>query len=373
MILFWTRNFPSNKSGSAKVILEYLKNLKKENYYFVCEKKTNDNFFQIQNKKFIDSFKFNKFGRAGVLIKFFSIFIYIFLGIFIIKKYKIKKIFTVYNDIFWIFSSILISKLTSTELIFNIHDPLKNKSKFAGLMSKYLISFLEPYIFKNFKIVVLYESLKKYYENIYPKTNIFVVNHIFTRKKKVLKKFNENKKINVCFIGSIYDYNCLRLKRFIKFINMRNDFVFHIISQTSKKIIASKGIKFSKKVNFHYSLSQREINKFLQNANLLYLPLNDGNKIPLENVKHVIPTKFLDYLNTSRHILLDMNKNYYLSKITRNIGHIINIEDFIRLKNFNVLKENKIDLINKNNNILINRFFEKKKNMRKLKKILEIN
>ena len=107
MVLFWTRNYPSNKSGSAKVILEYLKNLNKKNYYLVCEKKTNDNFFQIHNKKFIDSFKFNKFGRAGVLIKFFSIFIYIFLGIFIVKKYKIKKIFTVYNDIFWIFSSML--------------------------------------------------------------------------------------------------------------------------------------------------------------------------------------------------------------------------------------------------------------------------
>jgi hypothetical protein len=372
MILFWTRNYPSNKSGSAKVILEYVKNLDKKNYYFVCEKKTNDKIFKINNIKFINSFKFDKFGRLGVLIKFFSIFIYIFLGIYIIRRFKIKKIFTVYNDIFWVFSSILISKLTSTELIFNIHDPLKNKSKFAGLMSKYLINIFEPFIFKNFKIIVLYESLKKYYERLYKNTNITVINHIFVNKKKLLKKNYKENKINVFFIGNVYDYNCIRLKKFIKFVNTRNNFVFHIISQTSKKKIYSKGIRFSNKVKFYYSLSQKKIDYFLQSANLLYLPLNSGSKIPLENVKYVIPTKFLDYLNANRYILLDMDKSYYLSKISRNISHIMNIEDFIRLKNFDILKENKTNFINKNNKILINKFFDKKKNISKLKNFLEI-
>jgi glycosyltransferase involved in cell wall biosynthesis len=218
---------------------------------------------------------------------------------------------------------------------------------------------------KNKKAHFLYKKIEKIILN-YSKS-IFVTNGLFReyyKKKKYLntyiikssidykeyqnKKsnntyfFEDNTKLKIAYVGSIYYANENTIMKFIQTIKNDHSIEFKVASSNYRRYLDKYYLGY---------LSKEQVKTLLFSSDVLLLPLAFKTYYP-EEIQIAFPVKILEYMASGKPILGIIPKNTYIEKlmIENNIGIVVNKLSINSIKSsIDHLKEKKIRDIYSNN------------------------
>lgn len=374
--LIWSRTSPFDNTGTAKMIFDIIKVLNNENLVLFTRPVKKRSIIKI--KTYYTHDVFNK-KILGALKKFCYLFVLIYKGLKIVKQQNIENIFCIYSDYLFILSAYFIAKISKKKLIIYIIDPLKNRSRAMGIIDYLIMNSFERYFIKHSTLIVLNDDVKLFYKRLYNKKNFFLLNHFCKANlNKIIKNKNLKKNFTILFIGRIYSVNVNKIKIFIKILKNFKKFNFKIITTSKKDYLDKENIKKSSNIKIFYDLNEKEIDRLIDNSDIMYQPLSKSNetpileRLPVENIKYATPRKFIDYLKSNKEILLDCPKDYFISKISKNDKTISNVNKVSEVQNY--LKNYKQKKFSKNiflsRKKIIEKHFSYEKNTKILMNIL---
>lgn len=288
------------------------------------------------------------------LWRFLSIIPGIILGIFLIKKYKIKKIIGVYQDEGSLLTSYFISKLVKVDYFPYFMD-LYKEYKRNNWQDK-IADYYQPKIFKSArKVFCLTEGMHQYYLQNY-NLNAVWLPFMQSAKKIIHTRKEKSSPFRIIFSGTVNDDRLYTLQLFIKAIENNKSVQMVFLSPQNKSFFINNAI-WREDFEVKFCSNSDEILSEMANCDLVYLPITyKTSSNNYDNLKTCFGTKNLEYLQSGIPILVHSPKDFYNFQFYKKYecGYTLDTEDILEI---NEKLETIIhDSIEEKNNLVSNSF-----------------
>ena len=331
--LVLSNSFPPISCASSHVISSIVKYFSKEKTIVLRGSPTRpydiiDDDFQINIKQYkcdLPDILRKKSFRIGlpVYLDHLWIFLIVLKGLFIIKKEKIEKIFSLFPTHYYIIASYFLHKITGLPLyIYWVDVYAIGRPHF---FERLIANFFEEKIFKaataNF---VMTDFYKDYYSDKYGiDLQVLPIPTELKSNGYLNKARKDNDNIKIVFTGRIYRAQLDAIQNLIKAVNLVN------IPQLKVVLLTPASPDWLKAQGIHgqnleiYSAKRDGCLKTQRESDILFLPLS-FNSAP-EVVKLSLPSKVLEYFVAKRPILVhapaDCFISYYAKK--EKFGYVV--------------------------------------------------
>jgi len=300
-IIYISNSFiPSKAANSVHVVKmcqAFAQNKHDISLYLPKNKKKDDinddifNFYNINNKFNIEKLPYFSFKGSGY-----------FYNLFAVLKAKYKKTDLVYcRDIHTAFFCFIFN----IDYILELHGPIENFSNILQYMFNYLLKD------KNLKLVVITNSLKKYYLNKFPileKRSVFVAPDgadKFQDFNKMIKL--DQDKFHIGYVGHLYEGKGMEIIHPLASM-CSDDIVFHIVGGTDEDLLYWKNkCKCINNIIFHGFMNQNLIPQYLNAFDVVLLPnqmkVRGAGKVSYDIAKWTSPLKLFEYMSAKKTIL----------------------------------------------------------------------
>ncbi len=304
-----------NELPMEKYCLLSINDLKDEKNHINAKNKLNARYFKLKYRKLKYLEKQLQIPIISGIYNYFREIIYRKKQILkVAKLQKISAIVCCSGNIIDMPAAYLAAKKTGLKLIPYLFDDFI----FQWIGAKRLIAkMIEPAIIKYaHSIIVPNDFLMLEYVKRYKKECVIVRNPCYfdhhTKEQLIIKNFKRNY-INIVYSGSIYHAHYDAFYRLLESIKLKPQYKLriHIYTSQTKKELSDYGIE-DKLIVYHDHISNQDIIKVLNQADILYLPLAFNSPIP-EVIKTSAPGKMGEYLSTGKPILVHAPENCYIS------------------------------------------------------------
>ncbi len=182
-------------------------------------------------------------------------------------------------------------------------------------------------------VFVMSEKLRDHYQAKYPKLNMRIIRHSVDRTKYHLRHDDKErfdptaKPVTIVFTGMIYGYQIDAIQNCAKAVNELDGVCFHIYTQGSREYLEGMGV-CGKNVFYFGYLSNDDICRVQNNADILFLPMSFGGKgVNKDIVKTASPSKIGEYLAAGRPILIHAPNYSYVAWYASKYGFGLVVED----------------------------------------------
>lgn len=245
------------------------------------------------------------------LWRFLSIIPGFLIGLYIIRKYKVKKLIGIYPDEGSLLLGYLLGKLTSVDFYPYFFDLYKEFVR--GNWQDKVANELQKWSFKSAKkILCLTGGMERYYKENYNITAIVIPNVInkAINKKNCLVGSLQGK-FKIAYSGSINEDRLDAFQAFTKCTLNNPKYELYYFTSQSSDILQKMGV-LGENTFIKFCSSQEKLLKELQKCDLLYLPLSfNPGEAKLANMMTCFGTKTYEYLITGKPILIHSPENYF--------------------------------------------------------------
>lgn len=297
-VLFVTRCLPYEIGGTPVGVRNLLQNFEPENI-IVLGRTVNP-----RKKLEKESIKYKMYEiptphiKGMRLWRFLSVIPGFFIGIYLLHKYKIKKLVGVYPDEGSLLLAYLLSTVTKADFypyFFDLYHEFK-RNNWQDKVSKWL----QKKCFKRAKkVVCLTDGMKNYYQTNYDLTAYTVPNVINKEINASTANNNmwqEGERFRIGYSGAINRDRLDTMQVFFSCIKDNPKFEMVYFTSHSKEYLQSVEV-YGDNTEIKFCTSQAELLQELQKCHLLYLPLSHNNPPELlPNMMTCFGTKTYEYL-----------------------------------------------------------------------------
>jgi Glycosyltransferase Family 4 len=321
-ILVWSWCDPAFPSGSPAILSELVSHFPLGQVELVCEKVPMAATRELKLPHPVHRLSahqlwpFRKGSRVRAALRMAGVPILVANGIRWIKAFRPDFLLTVYYDERWILSSYLISRATGVPVLYYVHDPYLEPAVHRGGVSAKLARWLEPASLRHGKLLVLSESLRRFYREKYG-IEATVVRHMSGRTRAPRKSGDRGKTRTIGFAGTIYENNRGLIRQLVEAagqVSMR----VTLWTNAKPEALAQEGIAGAH-VDVRFEADQDRLTNALAQCDLLYLPLEfkDSARLPTDSLRYAFPTKARDYVLAGPEILVHCPADYDTARFFR--------------------------------------------------------
>ena len=199
------------------------------------------------------------------------------------------------------FTSFLLS-LFKKKHIFEIHDDIL----IEGRVVKILVKFFKILNFKSvIKIITTTKSLKKRYQEYgVIRDKLFILHNASSLKSRIKKYKNKKNKLNIGYLGSIYNSRGIHMIIKLSKIDKLNN--YYIYGGSNDQILKIKNTFKNKNIQFYPHIPYSKVFKELSRIDVCILPYTSkitvsGNVGDISN--YTSPLKLFDYMKMGKLII----------------------------------------------------------------------
>lgn len=261
-----------------------------------------DNFFKTDERIYLDislrrfpKIKYNSIGKLSVLECNF------FLHFFTIYRLfkKANKIY--FHSVLNVLNGLIFCLLIKREIILDLHGVVPEEFKMNGKKLCFIVfKFCEIVIFRKAKIAIcVSENMKKFYQKSYPKSLVkFLIYPILpntlTELIDINKSWDNSSTVNFIYSGNTQKWQNVELMIDIISRNLKNNFVFYILTRNKSEMINLFKQKIDLNANNQIiieSVSPEQLDGYYQKCHYGFILRED---VLVNNV--ACPTKLVEYL-----------------------------------------------------------------------------
>lgn len=309
-VLFVTRALPYEAAGTPIVIRNLLLHLSKQNYFVLGRRPDPSKRLpkNVKQEMFQIPILYTKGHRFW---KYFSILPGFIMGVWIIKRYRITKLVGVFqDDASLILSYWLTSVFKKIEFYPYMMDLYAEQA--APSQKPKTEKFQQRVFDKAKKVLVSNDGMQKLLDKKYPEyifTSIPIISQSKASKKVV--KAIEREVFVIVFSGSVNIDRLETLRVFANIVSKKKNLTLRYLTSQSQTNLQDLGV-FFEGFELAYCTTSDELMAELNNADLLYLPLNfkypDNKK---EQMKTCFGAKVYDYMVASTPILIHAPDTFF--------------------------------------------------------------
>ncbi len=342
-VLAWSRSGPGTPSGSPAVLLELLRCLTDSSVEFVCEQRpmtsatrSIDAGFSVRSWSFFRLlWPFRRGSRLVAWARMIASPSLVILGLLRVAAFRPHVLLAMFFDPVWISTAFLVGKISGTPILWYVHDPFEEARERRSRFSRLAAHWLESLALRNGKVIVLYPSLQRLYMAKHG-ISARVVRHM-TRHERGQRSDTAARPFRcVGFAGTIYANNTHSLRDLARATRALGLEV-RAFTNASEPHLEEAGLRSSHVTTAFESDYDRLLAR-LGECDLLFLPLafRGDRDLPTEALRHVIPTKAVDYLLAGPPILVHCPADYELASFFRDTGaaHLLHEEGEDALRNW---------------------------------------
>ncbi len=272
-VLFVVRALPYEAAGTPIVIRNLLAHLPAEGFYVLgrrpdpAKRLRND----VKQKMFQIPILYTKGYRFW---KYFSILPGLFMGLWIIYRYKITKIVGVFQDDASLILAYRLANFFPDVEFFPYLMDLYAEQKMGTVKNK-VSEFQEKIFNRAKKVLVANEGMKILLDPIYPAIHIESIPIISLAKavsNKPLQQEIKNKPFKIIFSGSVNEDRLEPLRIMAKIVSKDPRFLIKYLTSQSEQHLRNVGVFFDG-FEIQFCKTPDELMFELNQADLLYLPL----------------------------------------------------------------------------------------------------
>lgn len=244
------------------------------------------------------------------LWRFLSVIPGFFIGLYAIRKHKVKKLISVYPDEGSLLLGYLLGKFTRVDFYPYFFDLYKEFIR--GNWQDKVANKLQAWSFKSAKeIFCLTGGMEKYYKENYNITAHVIPNVINKEITRINLVGNINGKFKIAYSGSINEDRLDAFQAFAKYTINNPKYELYYFTSQREEVLQNMGL-FGNNTFIKFCSSQEELLAELRKCDLLYLPLafNPG-EAKMANMMTCFGTKTYEYLITGKPILIHSPENYF--------------------------------------------------------------
>ncbi|NVM54665.1 MAG: glycosyltransferase family 4 protein [Candidatus Helarchaeota archaeon] len=301
----------------------------------------------------------------------------------ILKNSRFDYILGVYPNLTSMLSSYILSKITKTPLIIDLHDLFYDcyeKDLPAPKYKKFYLNLERKILSHASMISVITQQVKKLLiikHQLTPENIVVIPNNVDLNEFKSIK-INQKQEFVISYVGNLTDYhlegillliNAInKLKKENSEFNLKFQIVGPLIDKIKKKISEIDEYNLIKTFGF---VNKSKSNSITMNSDILYLTLSPTHKYALE-MRSTIPSKLFEYISCGKPILAYLPKGSAQKLITENnLGFVLTEYDIDKLANlilelynnsslYDKFSKNSLELAKKYDaKIIYNLFFKK--------------
>jgi hypothetical protein len=313
------RALPYETGGNPAVIRSLLKYLPSDNIYIIGrtpEKRKRLNPGEVKQKMYSIPVPFTRGYRFW---KYFSIIHGFFIGLYIIKRYKVRDIFGVFQDDASLILSFVLAKTFPGVRYFPYFTDLYAEQRDGR--KRLIADYFQHKVYKRSTFVfVVNDGIKEYLNGIYSDFHKIITlpmisvnehwNNFIPRKRQA--------KFTVTFSGTINDDRLETLELLLQLFQKEDRFRFVYLTAHSQEELKSFKV-FYDGFEAKFCKTQKELVEELGKSDLLYLPIRFTYPPKLTNqLMTCFGAKTLDYLAIPVPILVHSPKDFYNYKMLKN-------------------------------------------------------
>jgi len=279
------------------------------------------------------------------LWRFLSVIPGFIQGLWLIRKYKVKKLVGVYPDEGSLLLSYMLAKATGIEYYPYFFDLYKEFIR--NNWQDKVASWLQNRTFKRaHKVIVLTDGMREYIQKTYSlkaHTVPNVINSEISVKNFATDYVKGGRKFRIAYSGTINADRLDTMQEFAKMAVNNPDYEIYYYTSQSKDYLSLVGLMGDNTI-IKFCKNQEELVNELANADLLYLPLSfDTTEDKRPNMMTCFGTKTYEYLITGKPLLIHSPANYFNYQFLKQneCAYLLSSKNVAEINNFfNWLFEN---------------------------------